>query len=200
MAVPLEQVVKHLEDCGILAGDTLKDFIPPKASPKDGQELLRELVRQRKLTKFQAEQVYQGKGKSLILGNYTILDKIGAGGMGQVFKARHRRMDRLVAVKLLPAAMTKDKAAIARFEREVKAAARLRHTNIVAADDADQANGVHFLVMELVEGSDLSALVKKYKPASYLNGHDHALTYAAKTGYSTQFFTTGAPLQTQKPH
>ena len=173
MAVLLEQFVKQLEDSGILAGDTLKSFIPPQSSPKDAEELARELVKQKKLTKFQAEEVYRGKGKSLTLGNYVLMEKIGAGGMGQVFKARHRRMDRLVAVKLLPPAMTKDKAAIARFEREVKAAAKLRHPNIVAADDADQANGVHFLVMELVEGSDLSALVKKNGPF----GIDQAVNY-----------------------
>src|SRR5579863_6830994 len=164
MPVPLEQFVKHLEDSAILAGDTLQNFIPPKASPKDAEELVRELVRQKKLTKFQAEQVWLGKGKSLVLGNYLLLEKIGAGGMGQVFKAQHRVMERIVAVKVLPAAMTKDQAAIARFHREVKAAARLRHVNIVAADDADQANGVHFLVMELVDGSDLTALVKKNGP------------------------------------
>ena len=164
MAVPLEQFVKHLEDSGILAGDTLKDFIPPKASPKDAEELLRELLRQKKLTKFQAEQVWQGKGKSLVLGNYLLLEKIGAGGMGQVFKAQHRVMERIVAVKVLPAAMTKDQAAIARFHREVKAAAKLEHTNIVTAFDADQSEGVHFLVMQYVEGSDLSALVKKNGP------------------------------------
>jgi serine/threonine protein kinase len=164
MAVPLEKFVKQLEDSGILAGDTLKDFLPPKNMPKDAQELALELVRQKKLTRFQAEEVSKGKGKSLVLGNYVLMEKIGAGGMGQVFKARHRRMNRLVAVKLLPAAMTRDAAAIARFEREVHAAAKLRHSNIVAADDADQANGVHFLVMELVDGSDLSALVKKNGP------------------------------------
>src|ERR1700688_3823507 len=166
MAISLEKFVQQLEESGVLAGNTLKDFLPPKASPKDAEDLARELVRHKKLTKFQAEEVYKGKGKSLTLGNYVLMEKIGAGGMGQVFKAEHRRMDRIVAVKLLPAAMTKDKAAIARFEREVKAAAKLRHTNIVAADDADQADGVHFLVMELVEGNDLSALVKKEGPFS----------------------------------
>jgi serine/threonine protein kinase/formylglycine-generating enzyme required for sulfatase activity len=164
--VPLGQFIRHLEDSGILSGDTIKDFIAPKATPKDAQELARELVRRKKLTKFQAEKVYRGQGKSLTLGNYVLLEKIGAGGMGQVFKARHRRMDRLVAVKLLPAATTRNPAAIARFAREVQAAARLRHTNIVAADDADQADGVHFLVMEFVEGTDLSALVKKNGPFS----------------------------------
>src|SRR5690606_7068399 len=121
----------------------------------------RELVRKKKLTKFQAEEVSRGNGKSLILGNYVLMERIGAGGMGQVFKAEHRRMHRIVAVKVLPASTMKDPATIARFEREVTAAAKISHPNIVAAHDADCANGVHFLVMELVEGSDLSASVKK---------------------------------------
>ena len=164
MALALDQFVAQLEDSGILTGDTLQDFLPPKGEPKDAEDLARELVRKKKLTKYQAEEVYRGKGKSLTLGNYVLLEKIGAGGMGQVFKARHRRMDRIVAVKLLHAAMTKDQDAIARFEREVKAAAKISHPNIVAAFDADQAGGVHFLVMELVEGSDLSAFVKKNGP------------------------------------
>lgn len=164
MAVHLDQFVKQLEDSGILSGDTLKEFMPPQSAPKDAEELARELVRKKKLTKFQAEEVYKGKAKSLVLGNYVLMEKIGAGGMGQVFKARHRRMDRIVAVKVLPASTMKDPAAIARFEREVKAAAKLRHPNIVAADDADCANGVYFLVMELIEGNDLSAVVKKNGP------------------------------------
>jgi serine/threonine-protein kinase len=166
MAVPLDQFVKHLEDSGILAGDTLRDFIPPKADPKDAEELLRELLRQKKLTKFQAEQLWQGKGKSLVLGNYLLLEKIGQGGMGAVYKAEHRRMHRIVAIKMLPSAMIKDQAAIARFEREVTAAAKLNHPNIVTAFDADNAGGVHLLIMEYVEGSDLSALVKKNGPLS----------------------------------
>jgi hypothetical protein len=91
MAVPLEQFVKQLEDSGVLAGETLKDFLPPKSEPKNAEELAKELIRKKKLTKFQAERVYQGKGNSLILGNYLILDKIGAGGMGQVFKDGFRR-------------------------------------------------------------------------------------------------------------
>jgi serine/threonine-protein kinase len=166
MPVPLEQFVKQLEDSGIIAGDTLKDFLPPKTTPKDATELARELVRQKKLTKFQVEEVYRGKGNALVLGNYTILDKIGAGGMGQVFKAEHRRMKRIVAVKMLPTTMMKNPAVVARFEREVMAAAKLNHPNIVTAFDADNANDVHLLIMEYVEGSDLAALVKKNGPCS----------------------------------
>jgi serine/threonine-protein kinase len=183
MPVPLEQFVKHLEDSGILAGDTLGDFLPPKASPRDAEDLARELVRHKKLTKFQAEELYRGKGKSLTLGNYVLMEKIGAGGMGQVFKAEHRRMHRLVAIKLLPAAMTSDKAAIARFEREVTAAAKLRHPNIIAADDADHANGVNFLVMELVDGSDLSALVKRNGPFPV----DKAVNYILQAAKGLEF-------------
>ncbi len=164
MAIDLETVVKQLEDSGIVAAGKLKEFIPPKASPKDGEALLRELYKQNLLTKFQAQQFAQSRAKALILGNYTIQDKIGSGGMGQVFKAEHRRMERTVAIKMLPPAMTKDAAAVARFQREVKAAAKLRHPNIVAADDADEARGVYFLVMEYIEGSDLSVLVKKNGP------------------------------------
>jgi len=164
MAVPLEQFVKHLEDSGILAGETLKDFLPPRGEPKDAEGLARELVRQKKLTKFQAEEVYRGKGKSLVLDNYVLLEKIGEGGMGQVFKAEHRRMHRIVAVKVLPTSMMKNAATVARFQREVQAAARINHPNIVTAFDAGQDGGVHFLVMEYVEGSDLSAMVKRNGP------------------------------------
>ena len=166
MAVSIEKFVQQLEDSGIIAGDTLKDFLPPKSDPKDAEELALELVRKKKLTKFQVEEISKGKGKSLTLGNYVLMEKIGAGGMGQVFKARHRVMNRLVAIKVLPTSMTRDKAAIARFHREVQAAAKLTHPNIVTAHDADQSGDVHFLVMELVEGKDLSALVKKNGPLS----------------------------------
>ncbi|HEY2249966.1 MAG TPA: protein kinase, partial [Planctomycetaceae bacterium] len=147
------------------------------------EELAKELVRKGKLTKYQAEQIYKGKGKSLVLGNYVLQDKIGQGGMGAVFKAEHRRMKRFVAIKMLPPGMMKDAAAAARFQREVEAAAKLRHTNIVAADDADEAGGVHFLVMEFVDGSDLAALVKKDGPLPV----DQAVNYILQTARGLEF-------------
>ena len=101
-----------------------------------------------------------------VLGNYDLLQLIGAGGMGQVFKARHRRMNRVVALKVLHADSMRDPVVIARFEREVKAVSAISHPNIVAAYDADQEGDVHFLVMEYVEGSDLSVLVKQSGPFS----------------------------------
>ena len=82
IAIALEIVVKQLEDSGIVAPGKLENFVPPKASPKDAEALLRQLYKQNLLTKFQAQQFAAGRAKSLILGGYTILDKIGAGGRG----------------------------------------------------------------------------------------------------------------------
>lgn len=161
MAVDLEKVLQQLTDSGIISPKRLEPFIPPHAHPESVEELVRELVKKQQLTRFQATQIAAGKAKALLLGNYILVDKIGAGGMGQVFKAVHRRMKRIVALKTLPANSMKDEETIARFQREAEAAAKLRHPNIVAADDADEANGTHFLVMEFVDGQDLSAYVKE---------------------------------------
>lgn len=103
-------------------------------------------------------------GRQTVLGNYLVLDKLGQGGMGQVFKARHRRMDRLVALKVLPPSLMQNPEAVRRFQREVKAAALLSHPNIVTAYDADEHQGVHFLVMEYVDGTDLATLIKLHGP------------------------------------
>ncbi len=164
MAADLDSVVKQLTDSGIIAPGKLASFVPPKASPASLDEFVAALVTSGNLTKFQAAHVKAGRAKVLILGEYTILDKIGAGGMGQVFKAQHRRMKRVVAIKMLPPATTKDAQALARFEREVEAAAKLSHHNIVTAYDAGQSGQHSFLVMEYVEGQDLSSLVKAQGP------------------------------------
>jgi tRNA A-37 threonylcarbamoyl transferase component Bud32 len=164
MSVPLEEFVKQLEESGVLASDTIHDLVPAKNPPQDADELAATLVAKKKLTKYQAELIIQGKGRALVLGNYTILEEIGAGGMGQVFKAEHRRMHRIVAVKVLARSRTKDAASAARFEREVTVAAKLNHPNIVTAYDADHVRGFHLLVMEYVDGSDLWAMAKKHGP------------------------------------
>jgi serine/threonine protein kinase len=165
MALTLEQFREQLITSGIMSGESIESALHEANSvPADGEQLARLLVRLKKLTPYQAQQIYSGKGKSLIFGNYLVLEKLGQGGMGIVLKARHRRMRRDVAIKVLPAAMVKDEAAIARFQREVVAAAQLMHTNIVAAHDADEINGQHVLIMEFVEGRDLSSIVRKDGP------------------------------------
>ncbi len=167
MTIPLDQFMRQLDDSALMSADTvaaLIDSLPAEKKPQDGEQLAKELVRQKKLTPYQAQQIYAGKGRSLVLGNYVILDKLGQGGMGLVLKAEHRRMERLVALKVLSPKVTKTPDALRRFQREVKAAAQLTHPNIVIAYDADEAAGTHFFVMEYVDGSDLSSLVKKQGP------------------------------------
>lgn len=179
MGMSIEQFTKEVEQSGILAAELLSEIAPSKSIAENADDLARELVRKKLLTRYQAEAIHQGNGKSLKLGNYVLLDKIGAGGMGQVFKAQHRRMKRVVAIKLLPSSLSTDKDAIARFEREVEAAAKINHPNIVAAYDADCANGIHFLVMEFVEGSDLSALIRSKGPLPIAKAIDY-ITQAAR--------------------
>src|SRR5262249_54361560 len=124
------------------------------------------LVERETLTELQADQILKGHGPALVLGDYLLLEKLGVGGMGQVFKARHRKMERLVAVKVMSPAAMKDETAVKRFQREVRAAAKLEHPNIVTAYDAGEHRGVHYLAMQYVEGSDLSTLVKRQGPLS----------------------------------
>lgn len=95
---------------------------------------------------------------------YEVLQLLGQGGMGAVYKARHKKMDRVVALKVINAKLLDNPKAVERFEREVKAAAKLHHPNIVSAHDADQASNTHFLVMEFVEGTDLAMYVDKKGP------------------------------------
>jgi serine/threonine protein kinase len=92
---------------------------------------------------------------------YRILERIGEGGMGVVYKAEHRVMGRMVALKVLTAGLSSNTTAMDRFRREVRLASRLSHPNIVTAYDADEVGGLHFLVMEFVEGMSLEKLIQK---------------------------------------
>lgn len=100
------------------------------------------------------------------LGPYRILGKLGEGGMGAVYKARHQHLDKIVALKVLSAAVTNRTDAIARFKREMKAVGKLEHPYIVRAMDAGEVAGLNYLAMEFVEGSDLRKLVRDQGPLS----------------------------------
>jgi serine/threonine protein kinase len=91
---------------------------------------------------------------------YRVLELLGSGGMGRVYKAEHRIMERFVALKVINRNLVENPAAIERFRREVRTAARLIHPNIVTAFDAEQVGDCHFLVMEYVEGQSLDRVVQ----------------------------------------
>ena len=95
------------------------------------------------------------------LGPYEVLSALGAGGMGEVYRARDTKLDRAVAIKIIPEAFAADTARIARFEREAKTLASLNHLNIAHIHGLEESNGVRALVMELVEGEDLSQRIAR---------------------------------------
>jgi serine/threonine protein kinase len=88
-------------------------------------------------------------------GHYQVIEELGAGGMGVVYRARDQRLNRDVAFKVLPAELAGDAERLARFEREARALAALSHPHIVTIHSVEEAEGVHFLTMELVEGETL---------------------------------------------
>lgn len=124
----------------------------------DDAALASKLVDLGRINRWQAEQLKVGRAK-FNLGPYQVIDAIGQGGMGQVFKAEHRLMGRVVAVKVLPRhRSTPD--AVASFTREIRAQAQLDHPNLVRAFDAGHDGNVYFLVTEYVPGADLRKLVR----------------------------------------
>lgn len=131
------------------------------------------MVRRAWLTSFQAAQIRDGKQDQLLLGPYVLLDKLGEGGMGQVFKARHRRLGRVDAIKLIRQVHLSNPDASKRFYREIRAASALAHANIVHAYDADEVDGVHYFAMEYVDGMDLREVLKQRGPLPVAEACDY---------------------------
>ncbi|MBA4020508.1 MAG: hypothetical protein C0483_25385 [Pirellula sp.] len=186
MAVSIEQFGKALVASGLFTAADAKAFwtaLAPENRPKEGEGFAKALVAAGKLTAFQAQELLAGRGARLIMGDYVIVAEIGAGGMGQVYKAQHQRMKRVVALKVMSSAAMKDAAAVKRFQREVIAAARLEHPNIVTAYDSGEAGSVKYLVMQFVDGGDLSELVKKNGPL----GVERAVGYVMQAARGLAF-------------
>ena len=93
------------------------------------------------------------------IAHYSIIEKLGEGGMGAVFKARDKRLDRFVALKILPADKMSDPERRLRFTQEAKSASALNHPNIVTIYDIGQMDDVHFIAMEYVTGQTLDRLI-----------------------------------------
>jgi eukaryotic-like serine/threonine-protein kinase len=132
---------------------------------EDPQELAFALVQRGWLTSYQAEQVLLGNAQQLVLGGYRLLAPLGSGGMGLVYKAWQKKLNRTVALKVIrPELMNQNRAAAERFRREALAVAQLSHPNIVSIYDADEVGDTHFIVLEFVDGPDLERLVQEGGP------------------------------------
>src|SRR5205085_6484276 len=99
--------------------------------------------------------------QDVLAGRYELLDVLGRGGMGVVYRATDRLLDRTVAVKVLPVDRAADPMFVTRFEREALAAAALSHPNIISVFDSGHDGDTHFIVMELVEGDSLAQIIRR---------------------------------------
>ncbi len=107
------------------------------------------------------KQAHKKRGDKPRIGGFEILDKIGEGGMGIVYRARQASMDRMVALKLLPRRLSKDPRFVERFLREARTSARLNHRNVVTAIDVGEAQGYHYFAMELIDGETFEDVLER---------------------------------------
>ena len=161
--VPLDEFIVCLRKSRLVDPSEM-DVLVDEFSSSETLAMARTLVARDILTPFQAKALVRGKYRGLVLGNYAVLEKLGEGGMGQVFKARHLRMDRVVCLKVMRSGARKSPEQVARFRREAETVAALSHPNIVVAHDADEADGIPYLVMECIDGIDLARYVEKHGP------------------------------------
>lgn len=151
---------------GVVDADRLDSFIGKQLDTElEPRRAAAQLIRGGLLSRLQASYLLRGKWRNWILnGKYRVLEHLGAGGMGQVFLCEHLLMKRLFAVKIMPPEKSTDPVLLERFAREARAAADLRHPNIVRAYDLDIDGSLHFIVLEYVDGATLDAIVSRSGP------------------------------------
>ncbi|MDB5308869.1 MAG: prkC 10 [Gemmataceae bacterium] len=148
-----------LTGVGVLPADRAAEAARVEQLIPDCRTFVTELLRLGMLTRLQAKQVGRGRAHHLAVGRYVLLDRLGAGGMGRVFLARHRDSNQLVAIKLARLDRRHCPKTRARFLREVRLVGRLNHLHVVHALDAGFAHGMFYLALEYVHGPDLGRVV-----------------------------------------
>jgi serine/threonine protein kinase len=194
MSVPnsVEELIQLIRKSGMVDEAKLSSYLQrrefTRGLPADPREFADDMTRDGVLTNFQAEQFLLGKWRGFTIGKYKLLERVGVGGMGQVFLCEHMFMKKRVAIKVLPPAKADQPAALGRFYREARAAGSLQHSNIVRTHDIDQDGNLHFIVMDYVDGSNLLDVVKKFGPmdlgraASCVRQIASALDHAFRSG------------------
>ncbi len=178
---------KRLFDSGLMSRQDIEKFwnkLPADTRPQDSARLSDTLIQQGKLTPYQAQRILNNEIEHLLIDDYEVLDQIGEGGMGAVLKARHRRMRREVALKIINQKALQSPEALNRFQQEVLAAGQLSHPNIVTAFDAREKDGLHYFVMEYVQGQDLASLVSERGRVSVDEALDYVLQAAEGLRYA----------------
>ena len=170
MAAPAngQEFFELLEKSQLLDAEVIDKLRPQlvKHQQTEAKRLAATLLKNQLITEYQAKQMLAGKYKGFYLARYKILELLGAGGMGRVYLSEQISMERLVAIKLisLPKNKKHHAQALARFKREAKAVAVLRHPNIIQAFDFAEEHGMPYIVMEYIEGMDTAKFVQKFGP------------------------------------
>jgi serine/threonine-protein kinase len=188
---PVQQLLEQGQRSGLFSAAGTRDLIAQFTADRQltADQAAALLVEKKVLTAYQAEQLLAGHAEECVVaGRYRIVEKLGAGGMGTVYKAHDTNLGRLVAIKVLPARVANDPGAVARFQREAKALATVSHPGIVQAHDAGEDRGRQFLVMEYVEGTNLGRLLNEQGrvpptlAADYVHQAAEALAHAHARG------------------
>jgi eukaryotic-like serine/threonine-protein kinase len=129
--------------------------------PIDSVALAGRLVKEKILTEYQTKRFLSNKPHGLVVGRYVIVDRLGSGSMGRVYKAHHVMMERYVALKIIAPEIVTNERVVARFQREMRLVGRLDHPNVIRAFDADQINRLLYIVMEYVQGESLAQRLRR---------------------------------------
>jgi eukaryotic-like serine/threonine-protein kinase len=157
-------LVQALDAHALLEPSQLDQLRQSQQVSMDPRSLAGLLLRQGWLTAYQVNQLFAGSANGLVLGHYALLERLGSGSMGQVYKARHQRLGQIVALKVILKEYLAQPTALPRFRREIQVAAQLNHPNIVKAFDADVIDGTPFYTMEFCDGINLAKRVMRSGP------------------------------------
>ncbi len=183
-------LIDALRGSGLLAPAAVEQ-IAREIAPfgDDTQAALRHVLDNELVPVYQLRKVVHGKTTELFVGPFVVLDKLGEGGMGKVFKARDVRTGRIAALKVIRPHLLANPVVRGRYEREVRAALALRHPNIAAAYEAGDIGGKVYLALEFVDGIDLARLVRTYgvlpvpEACEYLRQAALGLSHAHARGF-----------------
>jgi serine/threonine-protein kinase len=157
-----DQLLQAVRECGQYTPAQIAAAEAALAAAGGAASAAESLLSAGVLTAYQARKVRIGRAAELLFGPFFVLDKIGEGGMGKVYKAVHVPVRRVIALKVVRPQLMTNRVVIRRYKREAAAAAALDHTNIVSLYDADEVNGRYYIAMEYVDGLDLSRMMKEY--------------------------------------
>ena len=165
MEISVQQFIEQLTQTGVMTSDEVSTFMERMVAPPASVEgLSAAMIAAEKLTPFQSQHVRKANAEQLIVGEYLLLDTVGTGGMGQVYRARHRQTGELVALKMMPSKTRDSPTVLNRFEREMQIACELRHPHVAKVLEGDASDPRPWFAMELVPGTDLQQYVDEHGP------------------------------------